>query len=129
MGHLTELVFVYGTLRGGGSNHFRLDDAELLGPAVVNGRLYRIDWYPGLVLDPSAETVLGEVYCIRREQLAKLDAFEGISPGTMLGAEYRRVWVTARLVSGEEVSAWVWEWLAAVNESRRILGGDWLDLD
>ncbi len=45
------MVFVYGTLRQGASNHFRLEGATTLGEAWVLGQLYRIDWYPGLLLD------------------------------------------------------------------------------
>ncbi|MEO8614231.1 MAG: gamma-glutamylcyclotransferase family protein, partial [Luteolibacter sp.] len=45
------MVFVYGTLRRGGSNHFRMDGAEFITAGRIAGRMYKIDWYPGLVLD------------------------------------------------------------------------------
>ncbi|HBM76597.1 MAG TPA: hypothetical protein DD438_00690, partial [Verrucomicrobiales bacterium] len=42
------LVFVYGTLRRGFSNHFRLGKAPFVKEGWILGRLYRIDWYPGM---------------------------------------------------------------------------------
>jgi gamma-glutamylcyclotransferase (GGCT)/AIG2-like uncharacterized protein YtfP len=115
-----EHVFVYGTLRRGGSNHFRMEGAEFLSAATVNGRLYRIDWYPGLVLDDMAADIHGEVYRVSAEVLERLDHYEG--------GEYRRVMTQVRC-GGDHRSpqaAWVWEWLGPVDESRRIRSGDWL---
>jgi gamma-glutamylcyclotransferase (GGCT)/AIG2-like uncharacterized protein YtfP len=113
-----ERVFVYGTLRRGGSNHFRMDGAEFLSPATVKGRLYQIDWYPGLVLDDFGDEIIGEVYQVSGTVLEELDRFEG--------AEYRRLQTQVRLSDGETVCDWAWEWLGPVDETRRITGGDWL---
>jgi gamma-glutamylcyclotransferase (GGCT)/AIG2-like uncharacterized protein YtfP len=113
-----ERVFVYGTLRRGGSNHFRMAGAEFVTAGTVNGRLYQIDWYPGLVLDGTAGGIVGEVYQVSPGMLDELDRFEG--------PEYRRVQTLVRLPDGETVSAWVWEWLGTADETRRITGGDWL---
>lgn len=113
-----ERVFVYGTLRRGGSNHFRMEKAGFLSPATAIGRLYQIDWYPGLVLDAAAGVIIGEVYQVPPDVMEELDRFEG--------AEYRRLQAPVRLPDGETVSAWVWEWLGPVDETRRITSGDWL---
>lgn len=113
-----ERVFVYGTLRCGGSNHFRMEKAEFVTAGTVCGRLYQIDWYPGLVLDAAAEGIIGEIYQVSPAVLEELDLFEG--------AEYRRLQTQVRLPHGETLSAWVWEWLGPVDESRRITSGDWL---
>ena len=116
---LTEAhVFVYGTLRRGGSNHFRMAGAEFVAEATVCGRLYGIDWYPGLVIDESAQKITGEVYQVPANVLEDLDAFEG--------ADYRRVRVSATLADASVLLAWVWEWLGPVDEARRIMSGDWL---
>jgi gamma-glutamylcyclotransferase (GGCT)/AIG2-like uncharacterized protein YtfP len=124
-----ELVFVYGTLRLGGSNAFRMDGAEFMGKARIAGAIYVISWYPGLVVDPEAGQVLGEVYRVGPEQLRALDEFEGVSAGEMEGSEYRRVPVEAVLLESlhGSVKAWVWEWKGPVDLSRRIPSGDWLD--
>lgn len=119
MGMKGEGVFVYGTLRGGGSNHFRMAGAEFVAATTVRGRLYQIDWYPGLVLDGAGDEIVGEVYQVPPSVLKELDLFEG--------AEYRRLQTQVRLPDGEIVSAWIWEWLCPVDEARRITSGDWLD--
>lgn len=111
-------IFVYGTLRRGGSNHFRMAAAEFVAAGTINGRLYRIDWYPGLVLDDAAGVIAGEIYQVSPAALEELDCFEG--------CEYRRLRTKVRLPDGEELSAWVWEWLGPVDEIRRITSGDWL---
>jgi len=111
-------VFVYGTLRRGGSNHFRMEKARFVAVGAVKGMLYQIDWYPGLVLKADAGVITGEVYHASPEDLRELDLFEG--------AGYRRLQTQVGLPDGEILSAWIWEWLGPVDESRRITGGDWL---
>ncbi len=121
-----EIVFVYGTLRRGGSNHFRLAGAEFVSAATVTGRLYRIDWYPGLVLDETGDEIRGEAYRVDAELLAALDLFEGLSAGEIQGSEYRRVCIPVVRQDSRTLTAWVWEWLGITDESQRIPDGDWL---
>lgn len=123
--HSLHRVFVYGTLRGGGSNHFRLAGSRFVGAGRVKGRLYRIDWYPGLIIDPEADDVLGEVYDVSVEQLRELDVFEGISAGEIEGCEYKRV-LTEVTGRDSTTHAWVWEWVGPFTETDRIPDGDWL---
>lgn len=112
------LVFVYGTLRRGGSNHVRMAGARFIAAATVRGRLYRIEWYPGLVLDAAAGEVKGELFAVEPWQMAGLDDYEG--------DEYRRVRTTVATADGAPLTAWVWEWLGPVDEAQRIAGGDWV---
>jgi gamma-glutamylcyclotransferase (GGCT)/AIG2-like uncharacterized protein YtfP len=121
-----QLVFVYGTLRRGGSNHFRMAGAEFISTGTIMGRMYKIDWYPGLVLDEAGGEISGEVYSVDHELFAALDAFEGISTGESEGSEYRRVQATVVQQNSETLTAWVWEWCGVVSEDRRISAGDWL---
>ncbi|MEY4244609.1 MAG: hypothetical protein RLZZ245_2194 [Verrucomicrobiota bacterium] len=121
-----QTVFVYGTLRKGGSNHFRMAGAEFVTAGTIRGRMYRIDWYPGLVLDDSGDEIQGEVYAVDAELLAALDVFEGLSAGEIEGSEYRRARATVVARDSRILEAWVWEWLGMVDESRRVSGGDWL---
>lgn len=123
--HTLQRIFVYGTLRRGGSNHFRLAGGQFVGEGQVNGRLYRIDWYPGLVLDPGAGEVRGELHEVTAEMLHELDVFEGISAGEIEGCEYRRV-PTDVTCGNSTMRAWVWEWVGPVKETDRIPDGDWL---
>lgn len=116
-----EMVFVYGTLRRGGSNDFRMAESRFVAEGTVRGRLYRIDWYPGFVADENAGPVAGEIFLADAETIAALDEFEG--------CEYRRVRIAVEVReeagAASKVQAWIWEWLGATSESQRI-GGDWL---
>ena len=121
-----EMVFVYGTLRRGGSNHFRMEGAEFITAGRIYGRMYKIDWYPGLVLDDAGDDIIGEVYAVDIKMLGSLDSFENVSAGDTEGSEYRRVETTVTRPDGETLLAWVWEWLGEASEHRRLRSGDWL---
>jgi gamma-glutamylaminecyclotransferase len=121
-----ELVFVYGTLRRGGSNAFRMEGAVFCGEARVEGELHAITWYPGLTLKAGAGWVIGEVYQVGPEQMRALDEFEGLSAGEVEGSEYRRVRVPV-LLNGEMVPAWVYEWKGPVEPGKKVVSGDWLE--
>ena len=79
-------VFVYGTLRRGGSNHFRMAGADFIAAGTITGRMYKIDWYPGLVLDPAGDEIHGEVFSVPLDLLAELELFEGLSAGETQGS-------------------------------------------
>ncbi len=115
-----ETVFVYGTLRRDGSNHFRMAGAEFVSEATVAGRLYRIDWYPGLVLDAAGDEIQGEIFAVGPDLLAALDVFEGLSAGKIEGIQYRRVRAETMRKDSLPATAWVWEWIGMTDESRRI---------
>ena len=126
MDQSAQLVFIYGSLRRGGSNHFRMAGAEFIASGTITGRMYRIDWYPGLVLDEAGDEIHGEVYSVGPELLSALDVFEGFSAGEIQGSEYRRVQTTVVQQDSSTLTAWVWEWLGLVEESQRVSDGDWL---
>ncbi len=126
----THSVFVYGTLRKGGSNHFRMDGAEFVGKGTVEGGIYLIDSNPDLVfpalkLDNEGR-VVGEVYQVSETQLIELDAFEGISERYEEPYEYRRVMATVAMESGGQEFAWVWEWNSCLDGAKPLPQGDWL---
>lgn len=110
-------VFVYGTLRRGASNSWRMAGAEFIGAGTVRGALFRIDWYPGLVLDANGGGVKGEVFRVDAGLLEKLDEYEG--------CEYRRVIAEVTLDDGIRCEVWVWEYLEPVDAKARIASGDW----
>jgi gamma-glutamylcyclotransferase (GGCT)/AIG2-like uncharacterized protein YtfP len=126
-----ELVFVYGTLRRGGSNSFRMDGAEFIASGQAGGAMFVISWYPGLVLDMEKGHVLGDLYRVGPEQLAALDEFEGLAANELEGGEYRRVKTEIILLDKPygAVEAWVWEWKGEVDPSRKIPSGDWMDVE
>ncbi len=127
----SELVFVYGTLRSGASNACRMEGAEFVGRGRVAGRLFRISWYPGMVLDKDAGWVTGDLFRVSPEQLGKLDEYEGLAAGEVEGSEYRRTMVTVYQSDFPDASwnAWVWEWTGPVDREKIVTSGDWMDVE
>jgi len=75
----TRLVFVYGTLRAGGSNDIRryTPMPVAAGEGTVNGILYDLGAYPGCVLGGS-QPVRGEIYAVAPAVEAALDRLEEV---------------------------------------------------
>jgi gamma-glutamylcyclotransferase (GGCT)/AIG2-like uncharacterized protein YtfP len=124
-------LFVYGTLlsTAGHPNGERLQrEARLLGAASLEGQLFDLGRYPGLVEDAaSVGRVHGEVYALTAPatSLAWLDAYEGIVPGDQAQNAYARVERLARLDSGEDIPVWVYVYLKPVAAAHLIRGGRW----
>ncbi len=126
-------LFVYGTLRraAGHPMHRSLCAfASLVGEARVRGRLYRIDHYPGLVLDDAAGWVRGELYRLRDlHGLDALDEYEGAGPHDPEPREYRRVQRSVQLLEGGERNAWIYEYRWPTQGRPAIGSGDFLHTD
>jgi gamma-glutamylaminecyclotransferase len=75
------LLFVYGTLRRGQSNHSQLGGARFVAEARTEPRFELVDLggYPGL-LEGGTTAVQGELYELDAALLARLDEFEDV-PG------------------------------------------------
>ena len=131
--YLMTQVFVYGTLRTGASNAFRMKGARSLGSATVKARLYRVhDQFPGIVLSEQLEEVLyGEVFTdVSQEHMEQLDCYEGCDAGLPQSEHiYHRVLTTATLSNGTQVEVAIWEYIRSVSESDRITSGDWLQCE
>ncbi|XP_062213930.1 putative gamma-glutamylcyclotransferase At3g02910 [Phragmites australis] len=99
------LVFTYGTLKRGFSNHVLLQelarggDASFVGAATTASRLplvcgpYRVPFL--LNLPGSGHRVAGELYAVTPRGLARLDELEGVSR-----AHYEQLPVTVDLAEG-----------------------------
>lgn len=108
MKHLTNRLFVYGTLAPGRPNEHLL--AAVPGtwePATVTGWLRQEGWgaavgYPGILLDEQGDEVEGWVFTSGSlsEHWARLDAFEGDG--------YERVVTTAKLGDGAAVETFIY---------------------
>jgi gamma-glutamylcyclotransferase (GGCT)/AIG2-like uncharacterized protein YtfP len=78
----SDRLFVYGTLMRGFDHPMARvlsDNADFLGEARCQGRLYLVKHYPGLVLsDDPADIVFGEVFRLRArdELLREFDIYE-----------------------------------------------------
>ena len=120
-------VFVYGALRKGASNSWRMEDAEWLGAGSVFGTLVKVSWYPRLVLGGKAKAY-GEVYETGRELLANLDTFEGVGQVGVRAPEYERRRVEVTMESGESLECWFYEWLLGTGGYEVVQNGDWLSV-
>ena len=102
---MATILFVYGTLKRGERNYFRLADQEFLGEVLTAPRYRVVDLgpYPGLVRDAaSGLAVHGELFAVTDRCLAELDAFEDVPrqedvPGQFVRAlievaGYEQVW-------------------------------------
>jgi gamma-glutamylcyclotransferase (GGCT)/AIG2-like uncharacterized protein YtfP len=101
----TCCVFVYGTLRQGQANDItRLHPAPLwLGTATVQGSLYHLGAYPGVVLG-GVGLVQGEVYAVSPALEATLDEIEMIYPQQRDEYFKRHLPVAVRLAAGGQAT-------------------------
>ncbi len=77
-------VFVYGTLKRGGSNHVFLRGQKFLGDArtAPGFTLYSLGDYPGMVRAPGdLAGVTGELWSVDDACLDELDRLEGLDEG------------------------------------------------
>ena len=77
-------IFVYGTLKRGGSNHALLAGQQFLGAACTAPGyiLYLLGDYPGMVRAANDQAgVTGEVWLVDDACLQQLDELEGVAEG------------------------------------------------
>ena len=120
---MNSLLFVYGTLKRGCSNHHHLAGQTFVGVArtAPGYRLVDLGGYPGIVASAvDREGVVGEVWSVDPVALQRLDAFEGVPAGL-----YRRVPI--RLLppfAGQPIAAYV---PALEISGRREIGPEWFE--
>jgi gamma-glutamylcyclotransferase (GGCT)/AIG2-like uncharacterized protein YtfP len=127
-------LFAYGTLRDSSVNHqahFLKEQGIYIGPAYIHARLYRVTWYPAVVLDPAQkERVSGDIYELpyasREMILHELDGYEGIYAGNEDSEEYERLLTAAYLEDGSTLQCWVYNYKHSLREEQRIRSGDYL---
>jgi gamma-glutamylcyclotransferase (GGCT)/AIG2-like uncharacterized protein YtfP len=131
---MQDLIFVYGSLLSRAAHPMgeRLRaEATLVDAASIQGRLYRVSWYPGVVLsDDPADRVYGEVYrlVVPVASLQWLDEYEGITPGpTGVAASdaYERRIVPVRLEGGQSIETWMYVYRRPVAGLERVTSGHW----
>ncbi|MGH8048384.1 MAG: gamma-glutamylcyclotransferase family protein [Chthoniobacterales bacterium] len=128
MGAGTERIFLYGTLRRGGTRDVlrHYGGAEFIGEARVRGVLHDFLDYPGLRLSADDVWVRGELFAVTAETLARLDEWEGIDPATPDDGDYRRVRLIVEL-DGAPQECWGYEArLEKVADRPVIESGDWI---
>lgn len=122
-----HLLFVYGTLKRGGSNHGWMEEQRYLGPARTQPgvTLYSLGQYPGLVSEPGdREGVEGEVWAVDAAALARLDEFEGVGEGLYAREPARLRNYPAGLSPADAARVELYRYLRRVERSAR-LGACW----
>ena len=124
-----QLLFVYGTLRHGGSNDMSrfLPVAVKVGNARMRGHLFDLGSYPALVADAAGGWVNGELYAIPEASWVALDALEEIVTLNRPAGEYYRISGSAQVIGGDAVACQVYVANPAVMTlDRPIASGDWI---
>lgn len=133
-------VFVYGTLRAGGSNDIaRFSPApQRIGDGVIAGTLYDLGAYPGVVLGGEGR-VRGEIYRIAPALEAQLDRLEEVEPDGSGEYQKRDVWVQVNRLNGlsgvagskdAQLKCLVYEIHPGRIEGRAVIAsGDWFRRD
>jgi len=120
-------VFVYGTLRKGGSNDIsRFSPApQYVGDGQIAGTLFNLGAYPGAVLGGEGR-IKGEVYRIAPAVEVQLDVLEEVKADG--SGEYIRRDVVVE-VAGRSIGCLVYEIHPARIAGRSIItSGDWMSL-
>lgn len=124
-------LFVYGTLRkecSSGAHKEYLASADYISPAKVQGKLYMVDYYPGLVLSDEEVWALGEIYLLAQlSQLHHLDVYEGCAEKSPQPHEYKRCLTNVVLNSGETLQAWTYVYQQDTVSLQPIPTGDFLN--
>jgi gamma-glutamylcyclotransferase (GGCT)/AIG2-like uncharacterized protein YtfP len=127
-----DLLFVYGTLRrdtDSGIYQLLASYADFVTEGTCQGRLYKIDYYPGVVPSNNPEErVIGEVYRLRNSQvvLPKLDQYEECGPEFPEPTEYVRRHQEIELSDGTKSRAWVYLYNHPVDKLEWVPSGDFL---
>lgn len=119
-------IFVYGTLRknsGTPMSHILARYSEYIGEATMQGVLYEVEYYPGVVESTQPEDIVcGELYKICDEAilLPLLDDYEECSQQFLPPHEYVRKALPVTLTSSDSVLAWVYIYNRDVTGLQRI---------
>src|SRR6201996_9714962 len=125
LNQVSQYVFVYGTLKKGGSRHKLVATSGLkfVGNGKTLGHLYCLPGqdYPAGIIAPASHYVHGELYKIRdnytHEWLNDIDLEEGVDEGL-----YARV-LREIEAEGKTVKAWVYTYLQPVDPDLEIHTG------
>lgn len=111
-----HLVFVYGTLRRGGTNHYMLETSEFLGSHQTESRytLFRLGQFPAVVARGET-SITGEVYRIEDDVLSLLDELEC----------YPHVF-SRQLITTPAGETWMYVYNRLVGTDLSVAHGDWL---
>src|ERR1700760_3749918 len=129
----SDLLFVYGTLMRGFDHpmaRMLAANADCLGAARCQGRLYLVKHYPGLLLsDDPADIVHGELFALREPEamLREFDIYEACGEGFAEPTEYVRRQVAVTIADGSARKAWTYIYNWPVDRLPLIASGRFLE--
>jgi gamma-glutamylcyclotransferase (GGCT)/AIG2-like uncharacterized protein YtfP len=131
-----EYLFVYGTLLseyGDNESHQWVDKyAEYMGKAKMDGKMYMVDYYPGIIPCQTGEKycVKGELYRLKEPEnlFSLLDRYEEYNPMDPAHSEYVRKQTKVELKNdGKIYTAWVYYFNQSVEDLEFMPKGDFLN--
>ena len=126
-----DYLFVYGTLRKSTvRNDLLQSDCEYVGMATLQGCLYQLTDYPGVIKsDDPKQQVVGEIYRVNNRQsvFAALDDYEECSASFTEPHEYVRQQCSVTLDNGTRLTAWVYLYNRPIAGWKLIASGDYLN--
>lgn len=130
---MSDLLFVYGTLRQGNTNDmatYLANHALFVAGGWFQGQMYQISYYPGVIAsDNAGDRVYGEVYRLldARSTLAILDDYEECGALHKQTAEYRRVQTQVLVMDGAILKpVWIYLYQWSLENKARIVTGDFM---
>lgn len=124
MNENNEYLFVYGTLLRQSQtpmSSLLLSNSKFIDNATVQGVLYDIGEYPGLMLSNNLNAqVKGEVFQLKNPHklIKELDAYEG--------SEYRKVIASVYLKDGTKLKSWIYVFCLPTDSYVCIESGDYM---
>jgi len=125
---LTHL-FVYGTLLSKSNNEFAKylkSNSLLVNEATCQGQLYRISWYPGMILSTNPNDVvfgqLLEIIGDTEDVFGKLDDYEGMDQTNKEQNEYRREIINVQC-KNQTYKSWAYLYAKPLDSFERITNG------
>ncbi len=123
-----QYLFVYGTLMKKCPQNewsaFLQENAVYVDEATIEGALYKIDYYPGLVKGKG--TVYGEVYTLHENSkiLPLLDEYEGYLLEDSINSLYLRDASQVKLSRTDKIiEAWIYYYNRSITDLKRYNSG------
>lgn len=110
-------------------SRFLSENSELVGKGHILGILYRISWFPGVVLsDNSSDKVFGTIFKLKNSDnvFSVLDDYEGFYEDNLKESLFKRVQTTVFLENADPLISWVYLYNQNIENSQRIISGDFL---
>lgn len=130
----SDYLFVYGTLLKDFDSYmskFLNRNADFIGEAFIQGKLYEISWYPGVTLSKiPSEKVYGHLFKIYEfdKTFKILDDYEGIGETSSEHAnEYRREIIEAFMNNGSIIKTWVYVYNNCTDDLKLIPSGNYIE--